>query len=123
MNHHPSNRDNRGYSSRVSTFIQKVPFGNTYAFQIESDLIKGYIVEQLLRALIPSKDETYILKQFPKKPKNGRLNAIFEYILRYTYLQHNYILFLSNVEQRFVKFTVFKFFLTLCLDSITKISK
>ena len=75
-----SNRD-----PRSSSQIEKVPFGNSFAFKIESRLLKVEIVKKLIGTLLPFDDRFEVLEsQFPLHPTDGFLDTAFELILRYT---------------------------------------
>lgn len=92
-------------SNRVSSQIKKVAFGNSFAFKIESNFLKAEIAKGVLGSLLPFDDDVeafHALKsQFPKEPIDGFLDVAFEWILRYTYVQHNYLLFCYTIPELF----------------------
>lgn len=91
-----------GSTTRISSQIKKVPFGNSFAFKVESIFLKAEIAKGVLSSLLPFSEGFEVLEsQFPKEPINGFLDVAFEWILRYTYVQHNYLLFCYRVPKRF----------------------
>jgi len=92
-------------SNRISSQIKKVAFGNSFAFKVESNLLKAEIAKGVLTSLLPFEDEMDARKglkaQFPKEPIDGFLDTAFELILRYTYVQHNYLLFCYTIPHMF----------------------
>ncbi len=88
-------------TSRLSPQTQKVQFGNSFAYRIESDLLKMEIAKNLLSCLLPYDQGFEVLaSQFPIYPTDGFLNSCFEWIMRYTYVQHNYLLFAFTLSER-----------------------
>jgi hypothetical protein len=89
-------------SYRISSQIKKVAFGNSFAFKIESRLLKALIAKGVLDNLLPF-DDGYkkTQKQFPTEPVDGFIDVAFEWILRYTYVQHNYLLMCYTIPELF----------------------
>lgn len=97
---HIGNRDTTGC-------LKTVKFGNTFAAKITSVIYKSYILERLLTLLLPLdvdeppfSDKGVLHEEFPKEPIDGRINVCFEWLDRYTYIQHNYILFAFTIPKR-----------------------
>lgn len=79
--------------------IKKVTFGNFFAFKIESNVLKAQIAKRVLSSLLIF-DEGFeaLASLFAKEPIDGFINIAFEWILRYTYVQHNYLLFCFRAD-------------------------
>lgn len=88
------NKNRKRICLRNKVQIKKVPFGNSFAFNIQSNYLKAEITKSLLGSLLIF-DEGFkaFEQQYPKNPIDGFLDAAFELILRYTYVQHNYLLY------------------------------
>ena len=92
-------------ANRISSHIKKVAFGNSFAFKIESDFLKAEIARGVLGSILSFKndEEAYnsIKKEIQSEPIDGFINVVFEHILRYTYVQHNYLLFCYTIPTLF----------------------
>lgn len=89
-------------SHRISSQIKKVAFGNSFAFKIESRFLKVQIAKGILSNLLPTKNGFDALKkQFPQEPIDGFLDVAFEWIMRYTYVQHNYLMMCYTIPDLF----------------------
>jgi len=89
-------------NTRISSQIKKVDFANSFAFIIESNFLKAEILKGVIRAIVPFDEGYEVLEsQFPKEPLDGFIDIAFEWILRYTYVQHNYLLFCYTIPKVF----------------------
>ena len=96
-------------SNRISSHIKKVAFGNSFAFKIESVFLKAEIARGVLGSILSFKDDreawnafnTSHTLQFPSEPIDGFIDVVFEHILRYTYVQHNYLMFCYTIPSLF----------------------
>ena len=87
---------------RHRVFLKQVPFADGTVYKVESDVLRAYIVEKVMDALLPFDEGLCVLRtQFPAYPINGFIQCCFEWILRYTYVQHNYLLFAFHIPEQF----------------------
>lgn len=85
---------------KVCTYRHQFADGN--AVLIESPILKSHIVKTLMSSLLPYDEGFEVLSSlFPQYPLEGFISCCFELIMRYTYVQHNYLLFAFRIPELF----------------------
>ncbi len=83
--------------------LQQVSFGNSFAFLVTSHTLRAYLAQRIVEWILPFREvfgKDGILKsEFPTEPLDGLIQTCFEWIRRYTYIQHNYMLFAFTVPE------------------------
>ena len=87
---------------RNNIYLKQVSFADGTVYKVESDVLRSYIIEKVMDALLPFDEGLCVLRsQFPLHPISGFIQCCFEWISRYTYVQHNYLLFAFHIPEQF----------------------
>lgn len=83
--------------------IKEVPFGDSFAFLVTSHTLRAYLAQRIVEWILPYREvfppNGMLTKEFPSEPLDGLIQTCFEWIRRYTYIQHNYMLFAFTVPE------------------------
>jgi hypothetical protein len=83
--------------------IQQVPFGDSFAFLVTSHTLRAYLAQRIVEWVLPYREvfppDGILKHEFPLEPLDGLVQTCFEWIRRYTYIQHNYMLFAFTVPE------------------------
>lgn len=81
--------------------LKEVPFGNSIGFLVTSPTLRSYIAQRIVEWILPFREvfppKGILAMEFPLEPVDGLVNTCFEWIRRYTYIQHNYMLFAFTI--------------------------
>lgn len=108
--------------------LKQVPFGNSFAFLVTSNSLRAYLAQRVVEWILPFSEvfppNGILSYEFPlTQPRDGLIETCFDWIRRYTYIQHNYMLFAFTIENDAVidKVKVWRYLKKKCIVFIDKV--